>query len=113
MSFIVLTFKEIIMKNKFVNQICLVRSDRAGVFIGKVIEHDGKKVIMHDVRRLWYWDGAASTDEIAMRGVFKKENCKFPCVVGQKFINDVIEITPATEQAIQSISEVEEWTYSK
>jgi hypothetical protein len=101
------------MKDKFINQVCIVRSDRAGVFIGKVIEHDGKEVVMQDVRRLWYWDGAASIDEIAIRGVFKKENCKFPCIVGNKFISNVIEIIPATDQAIKSISEVQEWTYSQ
>lgn len=101
------------MKNKFINQICVVRSERAGVFIGKVIEHDGKEVILSDVRRLWYWDGAASIDEIAMRGVFKKDNCKFPCVVKNKYISDVLEIIPATEQAIKSINEVQEWTLAK
>ena len=35
----------------------IVRSDRAGVFFGKIAGRDGDSVTMTDVRKLWYWDG--------------------------------------------------------
>ena len=57
----------------------VVRTDRAGVFIGCVKSQDGKNVVMVNARRLWYWDGAASLSQLAMEGVSKPDNCKFPC----------------------------------
>ena len=38
----------------------IVRGDRSGVFFGEIKERNGREVTMTNVRRLWYWDGAAS-----------------------------------------------------
>ena len=37
----------------------IVRTNRAGVFSGKVELRDGNTVKMTNARRLWYWEGAA------------------------------------------------------
>ncbi len=39
------------------NQDYIVRCDRAGVFFGKIKEHNGSEVTMTEVRKLWSWDG--------------------------------------------------------
>ena len=41
--------------------------------------------------------------ELAMRGVSKPENCKFPCIVAEVNVFEVIEIIPMSIQATQSI----------
>ena len=40
----------------------IIRADSAGVFFGTLAEHDKVNgvVELHDCRRIWYWEGAAS-----------------------------------------------------
>lgn len=87
----------------------IVRTYSAGVFAGYIKERNGKEVTMLKARRLWYWDGAASLSQLAMEGVKKPENCKFPCEVDRLVLTEVVEILDATKQAKQSIDEVEVW----
>lgn len=88
---------------------CVVRGDRSGVFAGVVQNVDGQTVQMEDVRRLWYWSGAASISQIAKDGVKFPHDCKFTVVVDHLLLTDAIEIIPATEEAEECISEVPEW----
>ena len=87
----------------------IVRADRAGVFFGEIKERNGSEVTMTNVRRLWYWDGAASLSQMAVDGVSKPYNCKFTVTVPEMTILGVIEITPCTDKAIRSIEGVAEW----
>lgn len=87
----------------------IVRADRAGVFFGEIKERNGSEVVMTNVRRLWYWDGAASLSQLAVEGVSKPQNCKFTIVVTKMTILGVIEIIPCTEQAVKSINSVPVW----
>lgn len=87
----------------------IVRADRAGVFFGEIKERNGSEVVMTNVRRLWYWDGAASLSQLATEGVSKPQNCKFTVVVTKMTILGVIEIIPCTEQAVKSINSVPVW----
>jgi hypothetical protein len=94
---------------KFINNKCLVRGDRSGVFFGTVKEINGRTVIMENVRRIWYWDGANSISELATNGTKKPDNCKFTVIVSNVCILDAIEINVCSEKAIQSIESVKEW----
>lgn len=93
------------MENKKV----IVRADRAGVFYGEIKERNGSEVVMTNVRRLWYWDGAASLSQLAVNGTTAARNCKFTVYVPEMTILGVIEIIPCTEKAIASIEGVSEW----
>lgn len=88
---------------------CVVRTYSAGVFAGYLKERNGKEATLLKARRLWYWDGAASLSELAMHGVSKPENCKFPCAVEEIEVTEVIEVIPATVKARESIEGVPEW----
>lgn len=92
---------------------CIVRSYSAGVFAGYVKTRNGKKAVVLKARRLWFWDGAASLSELAMHGVSKPENCKFPCEVDSVELTEVIEVIPATVKARESIEGVPVWTMQK
>lgn len=87
----------------------IVRSDRAGVFYGEIRERNGDEITMTNVRRIWYWDGAASISQLAMDGTSKPQNCKFTIYVPEMIILGVIEIIPCTEKAMRSIEGVKEW----
>ncbi len=87
----------------------IVRANGAGVFFGDVVEEKGDAVVMENVRRLWYWDGAASLSELAQYGTARPENCKFPCPVDRVKVLNVLEILDVTEEAAKSIDGVPEW----
>lgn len=91
------------------NQKVIVRADRAGVFYGVIKERNGSEVVMNNVRRIWYWDGAASLSQLAVDGTSKPDNCKFTVTVEEMTILEVIEIIPCTEKAIKSIEGVPTW----
>jgi len=94
------------MKKKYV----IARTYSAGVFAGYLESRNGKEGVITDARRLWYWDGAASLSELAMKGVSKPQNCKFPCAVDRIELTEIIEILYCTEKAKESILSVKEWT---
>ena len=87
----------------------IVRTYSAGVFAGTIETREGKEVVMRNARRLWKWDGAASLSQLAMEGVSKPQNCKFPCEVDIVILTEVIEIIPCTERARKSIAGVPLW----
>lgn len=88
----------------------IVRSDRAGVFAGHLVEHDRATghVEMRDVRRLWKWIGA-SLSEVAEKGAIEPENCKYSVTVPKQIIATVIEVIPTTDAAMVSIKAVSSW----
>ena len=87
----------------------IVRTYSAGVFAGFLESRDGQEGIMRQARRLWYWDGAASLSQLAVDGVSKPQNCKFPCPVDKIELTQIVEIISCTETAKKSISEVKIW----
>ncbi len=87
----------------------IVRTYSAGVFAGELEARNGKEVILRNVRRLWYWDGAASLSQLAMEGTSKPDNCKFPCEVDRIELLEAIEILDVTDKAKASIKSVKIW----
>lgn len=87
----------------------IVRGDRSGVFFGEIKERNGKEVTMTNVRRLWYWDGAASISQLAQEGTVRPNNCKFTVTVDEVLVLDAIEIDKCSDKAIKSIEAVTEW----
>jgi len=87
----------------------IVRTKSAGVFAGELVEHNGMEVKLLKARRLWYWAGAASLSQLAMEGVSKPKECKFPCEVDSITLTEAIEIIPCTDVAKLSIAGVPIW----
>ena len=93
------------MKDKFF----IVRSDRAGVFFGKIKERTSEEVTMTDVRKLWYWEGACAVEQLAVDGTKEPKKCKFTVTVPEMIIANPIQIIPCTDKAIKSLSGVAVW----
>jgi hypothetical protein len=88
----------------------VVRTYSAGVFAGYLKSKNDIEVEMVEARRIWYWDGASSLSELAMKGVARPDQCKFPCIVPWIVLTQAIEIIPATQRAKDSIDSVKDWT---
>lgn len=92
-----------------IGKYCVIRGRSSGVFAGVVEEIDGDRVLVSGVRRIWYWDGAASISQLAVDGTASPHTCKFTVTVEEMLILDVIELIPCTEKAERSIKSVSEW----
>ena len=87
----------------------ICRTYSAGVFAGTLVSRKGQEVELKNARRLWYWDGAASLSQLAMDGVKKPANCKFPREVSSVLLLNAIELLPVTRVARESIKRVKIW----
>lgn len=87
----------------------LVRTYSAGVFFAEIESVDGKVAVLRKARRIWYWSGAASLSELAVRGTKDPSGCKFPVAVDRITVTEVIEILDVTPEAAASIDSVPEW----
>lgn len=101
--------KDLISEVKPYEDYVIVRTYSAGVFFGHLASKSGQEVILKDARRLWYWDGAASLSQMAVDGVSKPNNCKFPIAVSEITLLQAIEIISCTEKAVKSIQGVPIW----
>ena len=91
----------------------IVRTYSAGVFAGYLESRKGQEVVIRNARKLWYWDGAATLAELAVKGVSKPQNCKFPCEVDKIELLQTIEILDCTKVAQDNIMAVPEWSEHK
>ena len=87
----------------------IIRCEKAGVFFGHIKDRNGDEAVLTDVRRIWYWEGAATLSQMAMEGVKKPEACKFTVTVPDMTVLDVLDMIPCTDEAVQSILGVTEW----
>mgnify|MGYP004539404091 CR=1 FL=1 len=87
----------------------IIRGDRSGVEFGTLVAHQGQEVTLHNARRIWYCDGAATLSQLATDGTSKPDCCKFTVTVKSITVTDVVEIIPCSEKAIKSIEGVPEW----
>ena len=78
----------------------IIRSRDAGVFAGYLNEdfEDGR-VKLYQAIRIWYWEGAFTLSEMALKGVSSKDECKFAIAVPNIIIQGVCEIIECTEKA--------------
>lgn len=87
----------------------IVRTYSAGVFAGYLYSRDAQEVHLKNARRLWYWDGAASLSQLAVDGVSKPDNCKFPVEVPKIILLQAIEVIACSEKSKASIAGVKIW----
>jgi len=88
---------------------CIVRTFSAGVFAGNIDKTTSKVGTVRNARRIWYWRGAASLNQLAMEGVKKPKECKFAIEVPEVHLTEIIEIIPCTKAAFDNIKAVPEW----
>ncbi len=98
---------------KLLNNICIVRGDRSGVYFGKIVYFKNKEVVIEECRQIYYWDGACSCIDLATNGSTKIDSCRITRKVDSIILTDVISVIPMTEKAIKILSEAKTWSMSK
>ena len=93
------------------NGFYIIRCYGAGVFFAKVKEHDkaNKTITLENARKIFYWDGAAAIEQLAMEGTKKPDNCKITMEVPEMVCADPIQIIPCTKEAVENIGAVKTW----
>lgn len=98
------------VKKKSANRYVIVRTLSAGVFAGNLVSRKGQEVVVKNVRRLWYWKGAASLSQVANDGVKYPNECKFPAPVSRIELTQAVEILDVTPTARKIIESVPVWS---
>ena len=98
-------------KKETKTQYYIVRTNRAGVFFGEIIDRCNNEILMPNVRKLWRWDGACAVEELAVNGPQNPNGCKFTVIVPEMAIAEPIQIIPCTDIAVKRINGVSVWKY--
>lgn len=100
------------MDNDRIGTYVIARTYSAGVFAGTLESQseDGKRVVLTNARRIWYWAGAASLSQLAVAGTSRPNDCKFPAAVPRVELTECIELLDVTPNAKESIEGVPVWT---
>lgn len=94
-------------KQKFI-----VRCDRAGVFYGEVKSKTKDTIVMTNVQKVFYWEGACAIEELAKEGTAKPENCKLTVVIDELELKHWIQIIPCTPKSIKILNAIKIWKKS-
>ena len=72
----------------------LVRTYSAGVHFGRIVKRDGKEVTLRDARRVWYWKGANTLNELVAHGAGAGSKISDP--TAKILLTEAIEIIDLT-----------------
>ena len=98
------------MNAKFEGKKVIVRTYSAGVHYGELVEKEGQDVLLKNSRRIWYWKGAFTLSEIAVKGLDTKAS-KLSVVVPEIMLMQAIEIIPVSDAVAKSLEEVVAYEY--
>jgi len=89
----------------------IIRTHLAGVFAGNIKSRsaDGRRTVIENAIRLWYWKGAFTLSALAQVGTTKPGECKFAMPVDEIEVTDTIEVLLCTAKAEKSIKEARIW----
>ena len=85
-------------------QYVLVRTKSAGVHLGRLESQAGQAVKLTNARRLWYWKGAFTLNEVATNGINFLAS-KLSASVPEILLTQAIEIIPVAEELVAKFEE--------
>ena len=103
---------------KLIGKKVIIRSSNNDIFFGTLNEAELLTnciiVELINSRKVFYYTGARSIQELASKGTSEEYNCEFSVIVNKQIISNVCEIIPCTDTSIKSIERVKEcgYTYS-
>lgn len=87
----------------------IIRCTNAGVFFGQIKERGNNEVTLTNVRKIWYWSGAAAVEQLAMTGPRNGADCKITIEVPEMTVMEPIQIIPCTDEARETIQRITAW----
>lgn len=100
---------EKVEKVDLIGKYVIVRSSQAGVFFGVLVEVNGTEVTLANVRKLWYWEGAAAVEQLALEGTKTPDKCKFTVSLEQVQLSEYSQISLVTDEAASNLKSVPVW----
>jgi hypothetical protein len=91
-------------ESPFIGQHVVLRTENAGVHIGRLNSLSGGEAVVSGARRLWCWRGAFSLSEVATKGV-DSVGTRMAVEIPFMQVNGVIEVIPTTEAARTTFAE--------
>ena len=82
----------------------LVRTYSAGIHVGELVKRSGKEVELSRARRIWYWKGANTLNEISLRGV--GQGSKVSEEVASLVLTEAIEILKCSAEGERNLRAV-------
>ncbi len=93
----------------FIGKKVILRCDRSGVYFGTLIWRTAIRGRLENARRLWSWEGALDTFDLASKGTSEPKECKFSTVVELSEQPDVLDFILCSEKAVMSLESVSAW----
>jgi hypothetical protein len=90
-------------EKKKVGPYCVIRTYSAGVHVGNVVRRSGKEVELSNARRIWFWKGANTLNEISLHGVGAGSKVSDP--VASIVLTEAIEVIRCTKAAEKVLKE--------
>lgn len=87
----------------------IVRCDRAGVFFGNIKEKSKDSVIMTNVQKIWYWDGACAVEQLALTGPMKPKSCKLTVIIDEMEVFSPNQVIECTNESITTLKGISIW----
>jgi hypothetical protein len=100
-------------KENLIGKYVIVRSHMAGVFFGILSAKNNNELTLKNARKLYYFSGANTVEDLAMQGALNGKECKFTVFVPTIVIGSFEQILPCTEVAISNIKSIQLWTVPK
>ena len=98
------------MKN-LIGKWVIVRSNQAGVFFGILEEKKGQELTLKNARKFYYFSGANTVEDLAVKGAQNSNSCQLTIEVEQIIISDYVQILPCTEESIKQNKSIPVWSY--
>lgn len=100
-------------KLNLIGKYVIVRSNLAGVFFGVLTDKQGDELTLKNARKLYYFSGANTVEDLAVNGALNINNCKFTVLVDEIIISKFEQILPCTKEAIAQNKSIPVWTFKK
>jgi len=95
---------------EFIGKYVIVRDHYAGVLFGILESYTEKNTVLSNMRKLYYWSGANTIEQIAEEGVKDPKNCKFTQTIeGKSEACFRVQLIPCTKESIENIKNVPIW----
>jgi hypothetical protein len=82
----------------------VVRSSQSGVWFGNLVSRHGKSVRLTNARKIWSWQGANTTSDIALAGVGKGSKVAPPVTVTVTECHEILDATAVAAATIEARS---------
>ncbi|MCK4500930.1 hypothetical protein KAU11_10550 [Candidatus Babeliales bacterium] len=101
------------MENK--TKYSILRCDKAGTYIAIVGNTKNGKTELLNARKIYYWEGANTVEDIATFGTVRPEGCRLTVTIKSIIVrsSDIYEEIIATEEATRVLLGIKDWTASQ